>query len=40
MRTRWTRVGERRYVALNERKVGDGAWRLDWQVEYLRADPP
>jgi len=36
MRTHWKRVGDDRYIALNEKKTGDGAWQTEWKVEYVR----
>jgi len=36
MRTRWQRNGEDAYDATNEQKKGDGAWKLEWQVHYVR----
>jgi len=36
MRTRWKRSGNDRYVALNERKTGEGAWQTEWKVEYVK----
>ncbi|HEY2395160.1 MAG TPA: hypothetical protein VGH81_04140 [Rudaea sp.] len=36
MRTHWKRVGNDRYIAINEKKTGDGAWQTEWKVEYVR----
>jgi len=36
MRTRWKRIGDDRYEALNERKGADGAWKTEWKVLYVR----
>jgi hypothetical protein len=38
MRTHWKRIGDDRYEALNEQKIGDGAWQTAWKIEYERAD--
>lgn len=38
MRTRWRRVGDDRYEALNEHKGADGAWQTEWKVLYVRDD--
>jgi hypothetical protein len=40
MRTRWKRIGDDRYEALNERKGGDGAWKTEWKVLYVREATP
>jgi hypothetical protein len=36
MRTHWKRVGDDRYVAVNEKKTGDGTWQTEWKIEYVR----
>ena len=36
-RTHWTRIGDDRYEALNERKTADGTWQVEWKVEYIRS---
>jgi hypothetical protein len=38
MRTRWKRLGDDRYEALNEHKAEDGAWQTDWKALYVRDD--
>ena len=30
MRT-WKRVGDDRYIAVNEKKTGDGTWQTEWK---------
>jgi hypothetical protein len=36
MRTHWKRNGDNSYEVLNERKTGDGAWKTEWKVRYVR----
>jgi hypothetical protein len=36
MRTHWKRVGGDRYIAVNEKKTGDGTWQTEWKIEYVR----
>lgn len=40
MRTHWKRNGDDRYEAINERKTGNGAWQVEWKVEYVRVSKP
>jgi thiamine phosphate synthase YjbQ (UPF0047 family) len=36
MRTHWKRVGDDRYIAVNEKKAADGTWQTEWKIEYVR----
>jgi hypothetical protein len=36
MRTHWKRVGDDRYIAVNEKKTADGTWQTEWKIEYVR----